>query len=337
MGRLKDGMERIGFRLSRAGFPFNRFFGKQSARDSSVSIARGEPYIICENLVKIYQVADVEVFALQGLDMVINRGDLLAIIGSSGSGKSTLLNVLGGLDSLTGGRAQVGAWNLSKLRSDEAVGYKREVVGFVWQNVSRNLVPYLTALENVELPMVIRGNRDRAWARELLEAVGLKDRMRHRPEELSGGQQQRVAIAIALANRPEMLLADEPTGSLDRASGRIVLEVFQRVRDYYGVTVIIVTHDMSMAGAVDRYLRIQDGKISNESVRRSAVTRAELEAENCTRAGEPSEESHDEYTVLDSAGRLQLPSEMRQSLGIGNRVKLHMEEGRVVILPPSAE
>lgn len=302
-----------------------------SARDSDVVIAPGEPYIVCENLVKIYQIADIEVFALQGLDMVIRRGELMAIIGASGSGKSTLLNILGGLDNPTGGKVRVGAWNLSKLSSSEAVTYKRQVVGFVWQNVSRNLVPYLTALENVELPMIINGTHDRAWAKELLTAVGLGDRVNHKPKQLSGGEQQRVGIAIGLANKPELLLADEPTGSLDRKSGRIVLDMFRRVRDIYGVTVVIVTHDLSMAGNVDRYVRIADGKISSESVRR-----IEPQMSEASEAGsaEASGATHDEYTVLDSAGRLQIPEEYRSALGIKNRVKLHMEDGRVVIMPP---
>lgn len=302
-----------------------------SARESDVVIAPGEPYIICENLVKIYQIADIEVFALQGLDMVIRRGELMAIIGASGSGKSTLLNILGGLDNPTGGKVRVGAWNLSKLTSSEAVIYKRQVVGFVWQNVSRNLVPYLTALENVELPMIINGTHDRAWAKELLTAVGLGDRVNHRPKELSGGEQQRVGIAIGLANKPELLLADEPTGSLDRKSGQIVLDVFRRVRDIYGVTIVIVTHDLSMAGDVDRYVRIADGKISSESVRR---IEPQISEDSEVGVADAVGGTHDEYIVLDSAGRLQIPEEYRSVLRIKNRVKLHMEDGKVVIMPP---
>ena len=304
-----------------------------SAKDSDVVFAPGDDYSICENLVKIYQIADIEVFALQGLDMVIKKGELMAIIGASGSGKSTLLNILGGLDSPTGGRVTVGAWNLSKLASAEAVTYKREVVGFVWQNVSRNLIPYLTALENVELPMIINGSYERAWAEELLVAVGLGGRMRHKLQELSGGEQQRVAIAIALANKPELLLADEPTGALDRASGRVVLDVFRKVRDMYGVTVVIVTHDMSMASAVDRYVRIRDGKISSESVRRAVEISVDENGERV--ADVEAEETHDEYTVLDSAGRLQVPPEFREALKIQNRVRLHLEDGKIVILPPN--
>ncbi|HHU51916.1 MAG TPA: ABC transporter ATP-binding protein [Firmicutes bacterium] len=297
----------------------------------------GEDYIICENLVKIYQVSELEVFALQGLDLTVKKGELMAIIGASGSGKSSLLNILGGLDTPTGGKVRVGRWNLNKI-SKEGKGakeYKRRVVGFVWQNVSRNLIPYLTALENVELPMIFSGNYDRQWAKELLLAVSLGDRMNHKPSEMSGGQQQRVAIAVALANKPELLLADEPTGSLDKRTGQLVLEVFRRVRDIFGVTVVIVTHDMSIAEAVDRYVRIRDGKISTESVRRTV-------AQNglSVHPGEKDEDRetgatwHEEYAVLDSAGRLQIPEEFRAKLGISRQVKLQLEDGRILVLPP---
>ena len=294
-------------------------------------------YIICENLVKIYQVSEIEVFALQGLDLKIKKGELMAIIGASGSGKSSLLNILGGLDVPTGGKVRVGGWNLNKI-SKEGKGakeYKRRVVGFVWQNVSRNLIPYLTALENVELPMIFSGNLDRKWAKELLAAVGLAERMQHKPSEMSGGQQQRVAIAVALANKPELLLADEPTGSLDRQTSELVMEVFGRVRDIFGVTIVIVTHDMSIAHAVDRFVRIRDGKISTESVRRT-LKNGDLYGNRATQTknGTIEGESHDEYVILDSAGRLQLPEEFRAKLGIKGKVKLHLEENRISIVPP---
>jgi ABC-type lipoprotein export system ATPase subunit len=282
-----------------------------------------EPYVICRNLVKIYQVAGIEVFALQGLDMVIKKRELMAIIGASGSGKSTLLNILGGLDVPTGGKASVGKWNLDKLGSYESRKYKRQVVGFVWQNIARNLVPYLTALENVKLPMILNGTLDNRWAEELLKAVGLEDRMNHRSLELSGGQQQRVAIAIAIANKPELLLADEPTGSLDHASGRTVLDVFSKVRDLYGITVIIVTHDMLLARSVDRYLRIRDGKITSEAVRKKVFHEEKAESE-----------LHDEFILLDSAGRMQIPEEYLGMLNIKNKVKIHVEDKKIIILPP---
>ncbi len=294
------------------------------------AIEPGQPFIVCENLVRIYQVADIEVQALQGLDMVINRGELMAIIGSSGSGKSTLLNILGGLDAPTAGRVDVAGWNLSKLSYLDRVHYKRRTVGFVWQNVSRNLIPYLTALENVELPMILAGKLDRKRARELLEAVGLGHRMHHRPMEMSGGEQQRVGIAIGLANNPQVLLADEPTGALDTKASAQVLEVLQQVRDTYGVTVVVVTHDRSMANAVDRYVLIRDGKISMESVRRPTQVSSFAEDEDLMRTEAL---SHDEFVVLDSVGRLQLPEEYVSKLGLKGRARVSLDEGRIVIHP----
>ena len=171
--------------------------------------------IRCEELVKIYKTADLEVVALQGLDMQVEDGELMAIIGNSGSGKSTLLNMLGGLDKPSAGKLFVDGKDLLAFGEKELVKYKRETVGFVWQNNARNLIPYLTALENVELPVLLKGRRRRARAIELLEAVGLGHRIKNKLSELSGGEQQRVAIAIALTNEPKLLLADEPTGSLD--------------------------------------------------------------------------------------------------------------------------
>ena len=172
-----------------------------TSRKRYEDIPLGEPFIVCESLVKIYKIADLEVFALQGLDLIVRRGEMMAIIGNSGSGKSTLLNILGGLDTPSAGRALVGGRDLGKLTGADQVRYKREVVGFVWQNTARNLVQYLSALENVELPLALAGKAtpaSRAWAKELLEMVNLGDRMHHKLNQLSGGQQQRVAIAIGL-------------------------------------------------------------------------------------------------------------------------------------------
>ncbi len=287
-----------------------------------------EPIITCDNLVKIYRIADLEVMALQGLDLKIYPQEVMAIIGASGSGKSTLINILGGLDEPTAGSAVVAGWNLGRLTRSQRLVYMREIVGFVWQNVARNLVPYLTAEENVLVPMILNGKTDRAWARELLEAVGLGHRIHHRPLEMSGGEQQRVAIAIALANRPKVLLADEPTGALDTRSSRQVLEVFHHVSRAYGVTVVIVTHDRNMAYAVDRFIEIRDGKTSVETVRRRPLS----EGEHI----EKDEESHDEYVVLDSAGRLQIPPEYREALGIGNRLRVEVEDGKIVLKVPEA-
>lgn len=307
---------------------------------------RDEAFVLCENLVKIYKVADLEVMALQGLDLTVAKSEVMAIIGSSGSGKSTLLNVLGGLDTPSAGLAQVAGINLSRMTPRQQLIYRRKTVGFVWQNVGRNLIPYLSALENVEMPMIVSGNYDRKRARRLLEAVGLGERMHHKPLYMSGGEQQRVAIAIALANDPPLLLADEPTGSLDKENADLVLKVFDDVRNEFGVTIVIVTHDRSMAEAVDRFVEIRDGKTSSEAVRRRFDPSGETEAKD---EGDPSDdaskldgeeekpETHDRFTLLDSAGRLQLPAEYLSQWGIKDRVRLAVEGERIVILPPNSK
>jgi len=289
-----------------------------------------EPLIRCEGLVKIYKANELEVFALQGLDLTIRQGEIMAIIGNSGSGKSTLLNILGGLDTPSAGRCTVGPWDLLKMTEAQRVLYKREMVGFVWQNNARNLIPYLTALENVKVPMALSGKKvDEQWAKELLEAVGLSDRMHHRLTALSGGEQQRVAIALALANQPKILLADEPTGSLDTATAEKILTIFRDVNWLFGTTIIIVTHDQQIARSVDRFVHIRDGKISTEAVKRVELVETE--------EGQREMEVHEEFTVLDSAGRLQIPQEMLAESGIKGRVKLVLDDGKIVLLPEKEE
>jgi ABC-type lipoprotein export system ATPase subunit len=182
------------------------------------STPRAAPMIVCDNLVKIYQIAEHDVMALQGLDLVVKTGELLGIVGVSGSGKSTLLNILGGLDRPSAGRVMVNGQNLLKMPNSALDHYRLNTVGFVWQQSARNLVSYMSAVQNIELPMSIFGESGKARRRraeELLELVGLSDRRNHKLSELSGGEQQRVAITVALANRPKLLLADEPTGEVD--------------------------------------------------------------------------------------------------------------------------
>jgi ABC-type lipoprotein export system ATPase subunit len=289
--------------------------------------------IHCENLVKIYKAADLEVVALQGLDLHIQEGELMAIIGNSGSGKSTLLNMLGGLDRPSAGNLSVDGKDLLKFKESDLVKYKRETVGFVWQNNARNLIPYLTALENVELPILLQGRRKRYRALDLLDAVGLSHRRNNKLNELSGGEQQRVAIAIALANQPRLLLADEPTGSVDTKMANQILDLFRELNRSFGLTVVIVTHDPLLAKKVDRVVAIRDGKTSSEILRRKSYQEELLELEQGIISSE--EDSHVEYAVVDKAGRLQIPANYLESIGAAgtNKMRVELENGRIILLP----
>ncbi|MCD9025884.1 ABC transporter ATP-binding protein [Cohnella silvisoli] len=290
--------------------------------------------INCEGLVKIYKAADLEVFALQGLDLRVESGELMAIIGNSGSGKSTLLNMLGGLDRPSAGGLEIDGKNMLKMSERDLVKYKRESVGFVWQNNARNLIPYLTALENVELPILLKGKRKRMRALELLESVGLTHRKNNKLHQLSGGEQQRVAIAIALANHPKLLLADEPTGSVDSRMADQILDLFRELNRTIGITIVIVTHDPLLAKKVDRVVAIRDGKISSEMLRRKSYAEELAELERGIEQTE--EDSHVEYAILDKAGRLQVPATYLESIGVkdSNKVKLELVEGKIVLTSP---
>ena len=292
--------------------------------------------ILCENLVKIYKSADIEVVALQGLDIAIPRGELMGIIGNSGSGKSTFLNIIGGLDRPSAGKVLVDGRDLLRLSDRDLVAYRRNTVGFVWQNNARNLIPYLTAQENVEMPMLVsRASGRKARARELLELVGLGHRASGRLTELSGGEQQRVAIAIALANRPAILLADEPTGEVDSHTAMLLLDVFRQASRAYGVTVVIVTHDARISRKVDRVVAIRDGRTSSEMVRRRSYSE-ELAEMGGEKLGEE-EVAHEELAVVDRTGRLQVPREYLDALGVKGQVKVELENGRIVLLPPEGK
>ncbi|HXR27652.1 MAG TPA: ABC transporter ATP-binding protein [Candidatus Baltobacteraceae bacterium] len=281
------------------------------------------PVIVCDNLVRIFKVADLEVVALQGLDLVVTEGELMALVGASGSGKSTLLNILGALDEPTAGQAIVADHDLGRMSGREQTYYRRFVVGMVWQQTSRNLLPYLTAAQNVELPMAFAGTRKRRQrAAELLALVGLADRAGHRPDRLSGGEQQRVAIAVALANAPHVVLADEPTGELDSATSGEVFEVLRQVNRELGTTVVIVTHDAQVSDHVARTVTIRDGRTSSMTVRRtqrSAAGDHQVIAE--------------EFAVLDKAGRLQLPRAHIEALELADRVRLRLEPDHVGVFP----
>ncbi len=287
--------------------------------------------IFCENLVKIYKAHDLEVVALQGLDLEVARGELMAIIGNSGSGKSTLLNILGGLDRPSAGRVLVDGKDLLKLGEADMVAYRLDTAGFVWQSKARNLIPWLTAQENVELPMMIghRASR-RTRARELLELVGLGHRRSSRLVELSGGEQQRVAIAIGLANGPRILLADEPTGEVDSRTAERLLEVFREANRALGVTVVVVTHDRRISRRVDRVVQLRDGRTSSELVRRGTY-RDELAGMG---AGLANGEEHDELAIVDRTGRLQVPREFLEAAGIAGQAKVELDGERIIVRAP---
>jgi len=290
-----------------------------------------EPFILCENLVKIYKLSGLEVVALQGLNLAVQPGELLGIVGASGSGKSTLMNILGGLDRPSAGRVTINGRDLLKASAAALDEYRRTEVGFVWQQTARNLIPYLSAQANVELPMTIEGvgtREKRDWSRELLGIVGLWEHRHHRLAQLSGGQQQRVAIAVALANRPKLLLGDEPTGEVDSGTAQEILALFRRMAEQYGLTTIIVTHDAQVARVVDRVVTIRDGSTSSETVRRVADVEAAL-AQGVT----TSAHVYEEFVVVDGAGRLQIPPDLRAEIGIGERVTLERADGGILIRP----
>lgn len=295
----------------------------------------GKYMILCENLVKIYKTADIEVMALQGLDLTVETGEMMAIVGNSGSGKSTLLNMLGGLDRPTLGKLLVDGKELLKATEKQLFRYKRETVGFVWQNNARNLIPYLTALENVELPMIFNNKSQRRQrALELLDMVGMLHRKNSRLSQLSGGEQQRIAIAIAISNDPKLLLADEPTGSVDTRTAAMIMDVFSELNKSIGVTIVIVTHDRQLSRMVNRVVSIRDGRTSSEILRKNSY--AEELAEMQNGVFKNVEDTHEELAVIDRAGRLQLPKEYYEALGLKGRnmLKVEMEGKRIVLFAP---
>ena len=282
--------------------------------------------IRCQDLVRIYTAEGIEVQALQGIDLRVRRGELVAVIGVSGSGKSTLMSILAGLDVATAGTAVVGGHDLMRMGRAERVRYQRDTVGFVWQRASRNLLPYLTATENVAMVLAIAGRSRRdPRAAELLELLGVGHCADRRPVELSGGEQQRVAIAVALANEPEILLADEPTGELDETSTGEVLEALRSVNAEVGITTLIVTHDPAVAAHVRRTIHIRDGRIATETMRRRETGPD----------GSPTVVA-EEFAVLDRLGRMQLPLEVQLDLALTHRVRLEQTDDHLGIWPESS-
>lgn len=291
-----------------------------------------DPFILCDGLVKIYKVADLEMVALRELNLTINKGELVGIIGSSGSGKTTIMNILGGLDRPSAGRVIVDGHDLLRMSDRQMNRYRREKVGFVWQQSARNLVPYLNAIDNVMLPMTLAGltgGGKKKRAEELLDLVGLKERMRHYLPELSGGEQQRVAIAVGLANNPTLLLADEPTGEVDSATAKTIYDTFRTLTGEMGITTLIVSHDPGIARQVERVVGIRDGMLASETVRQIR-TPSEETGEN----GEvvPHEEHHfEELVVVDRAGRLHIPKEFLEQFNIKGRAQLEMTDSGILI------
>jgi ABC-type lipoprotein export system ATPase subunit len=275
--------------------------------------------IVCDRLVRIYTAEGIEVQALQGLDLVVDSGELTALVGASGSGKSTLMNILAGLDTPTAGGVKVAGHDLAAMTARQRLFYRRKVVGFIWQQTARNLLPYLTAFQNVELPLRLaaagRGAR-RKQAGQLLDLLGVAHCAGRRPDQMSGGEQQRVAIGVALANSPAVLLADEPTGELDSVTAASVFTALQTANSELGVTVLVVTHDPAVSTMVRRVIAIRDGRTSTETLRRAAGDGHAVE-----------------YAVLDRAGRLQLPREMTEALGMRDRVRLEAETDHIGVWP----
>jgi ABC-type lipoprotein export system ATPase subunit len=295
------------------------------------------PIVICDNLVKIYKVADLEVVALQGLDLEVVPGEMMAIVGVSGSGKSTLLNILSGLDVPSAGRGIVDGNDLTRLTEAQRIVYRRYVVGHIWQQSGRNLMPELSAVANIELPQLLGGTpsgKRTRHAEELLALVGLGGMGKKRPDQLSGGEQQRVAIAVALANNPVLLLADEPTGELDSITASEIFTLLRSLNERLGLTIITVTHDVAIAAVMDRTIAIRDGRTSTETVRREAPLDA---ASDYTPGASAiiglSGETHRESVLIDRVGRLQLPKEAIETIPFNGRAEVRIINDHVELWP----
>ncbi|HEY1352489.1 MAG TPA: ABC transporter ATP-binding protein [Ktedonobacteraceae bacterium] len=297
-----------------------------------------ETIVTCDNLVKIYKVADLEVVALQGLDLEVAPGEMMALVGASGSGKSTLLNILSGLDQPSAGRCIVDGNDLTRLSEAQRIAYRRHIVGHIWQQSGRNLLPELSVAANVELPQVLGGVRSSKRTRraaELLDLIGLPGSGKKKPDQLSGGEQQRVAIAVAIANEPTLLLADEPTGELDSATAGEIFQLLRALNQQIGLTILTVTHDVAIAAVMDRTIAMRDGRTSTETVRReeplAAVDKHMARASTIIGL---SSETHRESILIDRVGRLQLPKEALEHLDFRGRAQVRIMDDHVELWPP---
>lgn len=296
-----------------------------------------ETLVTCDNLVKIYKVANLEVVALQGLDLEVVPGEMMAIVGASGSGKSTLLNILSGLDVPSAGRCLVDNHDLTRLSEAQRIAYRRHTVGHIWQQSGRNLLSELTVAANIELPQLLGGvkaHRRARHAEELLELVGLKGFGKKKPMQLSGGEQQRVAIAVAISNEPTLLLADEPTGELDSATASEIFKLLRALNQQLGLTIITVTHDVAIAAVMDRTIAIRDGRTSTETVRREEPLTAvdQYEAKASAVIG-LSSATHQESVLIDRVGRLQLPKEALEDIPFNGRAVVRILDDHVELWP----
>jgi ABC-type lipoprotein export system ATPase subunit len=269
-----------------------------------------EPIVECEGLVHIYRTTQLEVVALQGLDLRVEPGEVVAIVGRSGSGKTTLMNVIAAVEEPTAGRALVGGHDLTRMSERERDRFRQEVVGYVVQHSQANLAPDLNALENVLLPMTPRPVAEsRERAAFLLETMGIDELAASHPGELSGGEAERLAVAVAMANQPQVLLADEPTAELDRATADHVLRDLRQLLRESGSAAVIVTHDASVERHADRVIQIRDGRTSTQT--RWLEQAGEVVA--------------DELLIMDRAGRIQLPRAYVQRLGARGLIRAHLE------------
>ncbi|MED6295726.1 MAG: ABC transporter ATP-binding protein [Chloroflexota bacterium] len=289
-------------------------------------------HIICKDLFKIFKVADLEVVALRGLDLIVNRSEVVALVGASGSGKSTLLNILAGYDLPSAGQVTIDGKNLIDMKGGEIEQFHREEVGFIWQEASRNLFPYLTSIENVELPMLLTdtSNKERRErAEHLLNMVGMSHRLTHTPDQLSGGEQQRVAISVGMANSPSLILADEPTGELDDKTAADILDLLGEINQVNKTTIVIVTHDPDIAYKVGRVVVIKDGKTSSEISRQDKNVQISGHVDKET----PLEES----LLVDSNGRIQIPEDLIETVGIAEKVSAQIKNQEIIIKPSESQ